>query len=268
MRIILLFFLCGVTSLRSIAQADYSTLLLLAPSAAAGTPITVDVWETFNFTATAGNVTTTLLEANDNYTPTGYTFVSDSQTKMSTETAGEQATISWPGGVQDTGSRGLAIDLTSLSASSYAWFTSPSDTNIVSVGFWFKTATITDTHTYEIARFENSGSDLCMSINYRNDAGVYKIRQFTSGGTSDVTVSVDTWYWITAQYSRNTTCSMSVYNSAGTLVSAVTNADYNNRVFRRIRLGISTAPAATDSVSLYYDDLLILWNGAAFPLGP
>ena len=257
-----------ISAVGAFAQADYSTLLLLSNSQTSGTNFTVDVWETFDFTATAGNVTTTLLEANDNYATTGYTFVSDSQTKMSTSTSGEQALINRPGGVTDAGTRGLAIDLTSLSASSYAWFTSPSDTNTVSVGFWFKTATITDTRTYELALFQNSGSDFCMSLNFRNDAGTYKLRQTTSDGNSDVNVSADTWYWLTAQYVRNGTCSFSVYTTAGSLVSAVTKTDSNNRVFSRIRFGISSAPAATDSVTLYYDDLLIVWNGALFPLGP
>jgi len=250
------------------AQADYSTLLLLSNSQTSGTNFTVDVWETFDFTATAGNVTTTLLEANDNYATTGYTAVQDTQTKMSTSTSGEQTLINRPGGVSDTGTRGLAIDLTSLSATSTAHFNCPSDTNSVSVGFWFRTAAISDTRTYEIALFQNAGSDFCMSLNFRNDGGTYKLRQTTSDGNSDVNVSANTWYWLTAKYVRNGTCSFSVYTTSGSLVSAVTKADSNNRIFNRLRFGITSAPAATDSVTLYYDDLLIVWNGALFPLGP
>ena len=138
----------------------------------------------------------------------------------------------------------------------------------ISLGFWMYTGVHTDWARNYVVYTDNStlgavpiralwgdteGGDAKFTL--RNDTGTYS--------AAGVTVADATWYWVTIQATISGTAYLRVYNTShaqvGAEISVAVNANNNFRYLNII------GPASSSAV-VYYDDIVIDWTDATYPL--
>lgn len=245
-----LFLLLATVTLRAIIGVPHYT-----PQFAA------DVWQDFE----GSSITTTNLDLHDHGPGTS---VVTGAAQLSASATGERATIKAPQGTPDTGTNGLAVDFTSGTLS-YVGETF-SDTNNVSASVWVKCPSFAVDASPQIFMILDGSSNEQTNMRWRRVSGVYDFSVKASSGSFTsigAALTPDAWYWLTVQFKKNTTCSFSVFDANGVQVgSTVTDNDTTNTQAAKARIGNlgSTVAAAT----FYFDDLVIDYSTAVFPLGP
>jgi len=147
----------------------------------------------------------------------------------------------------------------------------PSAKNNFSAGFAWRTTATTSNYTFGSLIFEAgwatySGSGIIRIYDGRdtgNNTRQFVIR-FYGASTVDykLTVSDNTWYWITVQYNRNSTSYCNIYTSDKTRVAQL-SSDIINYACDFLRFGGSSAVYNSAN---YLDDIVIDWTNYAFPL--
>jgi len=90
---------------------------------------------------------------------------------------------------------------------------------------------------------------------------------FSGGSNNGVALVTDTWYWITAKIVKNSTSYISVYDTTRTLVKTEVTGTAANQDTRFISLGRGLNETADNSILVYWDDLVLDWTDATYPLG-
>lgn len=237
----------------TITKIDGSTITKWdgATVAASCTSVVADYWQPF--------------DATDFLTspPTGW-VITDTGSNLSMSTSGEFATLKCPNGTVDTGTRGLAFN-NSGGAAAYGTYTFTASDS-VSVGFWFKPGSLINTWAWHnIFSFLDSGdSELCM-IQAGDGGSNMMLRLYCGTGSSTISISTATQYWISAQFSKAGTSSLAVYDSTGSQVGSTVTDTAPNYQATKLYIGFHAAYGTGTS---YFDDLLIDFTDATFPLGP
>lgn len=139
-----------------------------------------------------------------------------------------------------------------------------------SYGFWLYCDGGADaTFTHELIALASvptsMGTYACKLYLYRSAAGAYAIRfRGASGYDTDSAISTATWYWVTVKTVRNDTCSMNIYSAAQALLYERTVTGYDNGGLDSLTFGSGGTTNVNEKI--YFDELVIDWTSAAFPL--
>lgn len=223
---------------------------------------TVDLWETFEFdTLTVAN-----LDANDNCA-TGTWAITDASSKLDMNAVAEYATISNFNSTADPDGYGMRYNNSGGQNAylQYTFGTAP-DANPISVGFWVYVPTgLPDYTTTLILYFYTTGeASYLLRVGIYREASTYIMAWTPSTGPT--LPATNAWYWVTLYVKKNATSYMRVYNSSGSLVGTEVNGTAGNFDLKFIQFGRRVG--GDTAVYLYYDDLVMDWTDATFPLGP
>jgi hypothetical protein len=246
--------------------AGYYRQMLMLPRAAGGTApasITVDMWQDFEFD---GSITAASLNSND-HTSAGSWSVSADQSPVWTTTSDEKTTTSSINSTADTGTRGMRRSFTNA-ATSYVQYNLPSTKTNISVGFWWRAP---DTPSWA------GGNKIVYAypvatVKFTQQGAASQPKILLAAGGTDGTVSSaltpNNWYWITAKFVRNGTCSCTVYDSAGAAI-ATQPGDVTglNNAIENTLIGDNNAHIAANTFSSI-DDVVVDYTDATYPLGP
>jgi hypothetical protein len=246
--------------------AGYYRQLLMLPRAAAGSAaasITVDMWQDFEFD---GSITAASLSSND-HTSAGSWSVTTNQSPVWTTTSDEKTTTSSINSTADAGTRGMRRSFTNA-ATSYAQYNLPAVKTNISVGFWWRAPNTPSwaggnkiAYAYNVAmvKFTQQGT-----------AGQPKILLGYGGseGTVSSALTPNNWYWITAKFVRNGTCSCTIYDSTGAAIATQPGdvTGLNNNI-ESLLIGDNNAHIAANTFSSI-DDVVVDYTDATYPLGP
>lgn len=220
---------------------------------------TADLWQTFEFTdPTVANLT-----ANDN-TSTGTWLTNDNTVLISTSTTGERALLGTVNGSADTGhTRGLLKSHTANDTANVQFDLGGSAVATISAGVWFKFVGPTPNVNKTIFDFSNSGGEI---IEVAME-GTTKMVGFSGGSNNGVALVSGNFYWITAKVTQNATSYVRVYDTTGALVGTEVSATAGNQTIRYISLGDTLNETADNSILTYWDDFVLDWTDATYPLG-
>jgi len=142
----------------------------------------------------------------------------------------------------------------------------PASIGAASLGFWFKSGSgyagwgvanqiilvviLEDESLFYLGEGTNSGTNA---------------RELYGTGADAITISDSTWYWITVGCTQNDVCEWALYNTSDAQVGATQENAIGNYYIDSIQIGSESGISATD---LYYDDLVMDFTDATFPLGP
>lgn len=196
----------------------------------------------------------------------GSVTVVDTAGSLRISTSGEQS--SWPGGVVESGTRGLAVTLTNgVDAYFNSGFAAPGYSNI-SVGFWMYAKSYPSNDSMTVFSMVNTNGSTVIGVSWSRSSGNNTIGFQNSYSATNISISADGWYWITAGYARSNLCSFAVYHLDGTQVSStVSLTDVQGYYISSVKLGAVNSPD-NNATTLYWDDLMIDYSTATFPLGP
>ena len=230
--------------------------------------ITANMWQTFEFSDPADAASwATPLAANDNVADGAWSVV-DASNKLAISTDGETALLSCPGAVADTGTRGIAFDV-SGGLVAYIRYIPASAKDAVSFGWWYKTPNMTGNTYSNVRMFDVYGTSAMITrirTNTGGDADNPLIIADVGGDTTGITVANSTWYWITYDFVRNGTCTISVYDTAGALVDSNSGTAVDQPASEWFWGQVDAYSDITTTA--YYDDLVADWTDQTFPLGP
>ena len=141
----------------------------------------------------------------------------------------------------------------------------------VSWGFWFKmpvgTPTIAMDASGHVTDPASWGSYITKVYFYTLAGPAYSVRfrgaTFPSPGITGL--SPDTWYWLTAKSVKNGTSTLRIYDTAQTQVGSDIEITGNNTA-NCDALYIGTDAPGDQDINYYYDDLVIDYTDATFPL--
>lgn len=228
--------------------------------------ITVDLWQDFEF----ATLNTTNLAANDHVTGGTWT-ITDPNSRLSTSTSAEKVSPGTFSGNSDaSGARGLRYESPVDFQEGIVTYEYASTHATVSFGFWFKFP------AEYVGSFEGGQPDIIYVENALGtnelyvklwDDGSSHLVLFTAeaGYSTNVNVSPDTWYWITVKYS--TTHTMRVYDEAGAQVGTEKTRTGSAQVSTQASLGNLIGDEGGGG-PFDYDDWVMDWTDATFPLGP
>lgn len=207
------------------------------------------------------------LDLSDGVAGANFDTTVDSESKLNcTSTSATKSMTSTVNGSTVTTTKGMAVTMDGASAS-YITFYLPSTQASISMGFWFYTPAQQNFNAFTFCRlFDTDGT--ATSILYGDpgaDGGGATNIKFGSN-TSLIAVSAGTWYWVTMQMVRNGTSSLSVYtdDTGATQVGATKTITSANFDWQYIRWGAVGAYGV--ATTAYFDNLLIDWTDATFPL--
>ena len=229
-------------------------------AAAAGNNITADLWQTFE-----GALDATGLQANDNHASATWT-VDNAASLLSIHANAERATVSTVNTVSDTGSTGLKRVYTSTALGGLT-VNLGTDYSAVSFGVWFKfSENPSVNHTLFQAQNNGGSGAIPDSIAFR-----YSTRYLgwgSAGNSIGTALSAATWYWVTVHVVQNGTCTIQVYNEAGTKIGSDATGTAPNNAFRKLYPFNYNAETSDGTLEMYMDDLVIDYADATYPLGP
>ena len=224
------------------------------------TSVTVNHSQGFDTCSNGQNIATCWSSPPSNWT------VSDASNVLTISTAGERATISCPGGTEDTGTVGLKITPSGTTTGSLTY--NHTDADNVSYGMWIYVSSFTTAGDLVFGQIRNSSQTQIMDMKFRSvDVSNVVIRLYSSAGVNSSNLAVNNWYWFTLKWVKNGNSLVRVYNSVGALVGSefqVASVDYQAA---DIQLGIIYNLDSETSI-LYMDDLWVDTTSAVFPLGP
>lgn len=234
--------------------------------------ITADMWQTFEF----DTLSTSDLDANDGVTGIG-TWDIAGATRLSTSLASEMTTAATINAAADTGTRGLSYDpAQGVGDARVQWtFDSVSRPAGMSFGFWFKAdgafSGSFDEHDIFVARRYLGNTNLYVKLDDDN-GGIVHLFSENKGYSPGIRVDYDTWYWITGRWQMtNAVLSLHVYDVSGIQVGAeqqFSGSTINDKI-SHFAPGSWIGPTDRDTRGvLSFDDLIVDWTDATFPLGP
>jgi hypothetical protein len=142
------------------------------------------------------------------------------------------------------------------------------DKSSATFGFWLKTGVLTDTWASAIfVSIQDSGSSPLLEMTIGNAGSSNSVTIYGTDVSSELAISDATWYWFNIKFVQNGTSSLRIYNESGNVVGsgAVTCPTFDGAA-RKIAIGCLSAIAGSSGTS-YFDDLVIDYTDATFPLG-
>jgi hypothetical protein len=169
----------------------------------------------------------------------------------------------------DTGARGLVYNLGPGGQGWIQW-NLPGDKHSLSFGLWYR--------TYHASPWDEGPHFITL---YNNVYGpMERFSDERSGGTNQRQVRVspldnaisgifdNTWYWFTMKWVQNGSGVAQVYDTHLNLIGSVTFSDSINLPVQAILLGSSISEGGRPGQTIYFDDLVVDYTNAAFPLLP
>lgn len=252
----------------SLCLAQWQAILSAGVSSSAPPNITADLWSPMETVAPDATTLKTASSPLPLGTVAGSSTWDTSHGTQLTSTSAQKALISTVNGNSTSGTYGyvghhdtpnyVRIDLNTGYTSNQ------------SVVFSYQ-CTALDSGSYTIpAAWGEDGSTPNVIVRFRveNNAGVYTAMLETDLGTSSaITIAAATSYYVTVKVAvSGGTCSLAVFNSAGTQVgSTVTIAGQSKNLYYHIFGCFASISASGDD---YVDNYCIDKTSATFPLGP
>lgn len=249
------------------ARIQNATTVGAGGGGSGGGNIVADFWQTFELNA---DCTASELDKSDGVAGANWDTTVDSQAKLNChDTAASKAPLSTINSSADSGTHGLSVDLSGSAAARIVFF-SPAMHDNASVGFWFHTPSgfgNGDIMNMFIMR-DYSASYTATLYWGALDGNATRSFDWSTGGSGRIATSANTWYWVTLQYVRNATCSLSIYDASGNQVGASsTHASFGDFQIGNWDWG-SISATTVAGATVMYDNLVINWTTAPFPLGP
>jgi hypothetical protein len=231
--------------------------------------LTVDVWQNFEF----DTLNTTNLDANDHYATTGRWSITDGSTRLAMTSSGVKNLISLVGTTADTGASdayGMSYNAQSDDASAYILFTFVSPPTTFTTGFWYKTPASFPNwnHGWDILDLRTAGTTAHRITNVGEISG-YQELSYGGGSGQHYQVTAGTWYYVALKYVRNASSTFQIFNSTGTSVFSYTFTGLDDNIVG-VRYGGSDCSIVDGGINItvYIDDILISFDGSAWPIGP
>jgi len=163
-----------------------------------------------------------------------------------------------------TGTRGLRYDISQTARyAAYNWSTT---SNRASVGFFYK-ITVTDTNYYSVFNI-NGRSGLDYAVLNIHD-GAIRLEVGSQISSAPISISPNTWYWITMQYNAGGTHHLQVYDTTNwTLLGDISNGATGNDSPGGISMGRTGSETGYPSAYWYYDNVIVDYLTAKFPIVP
>jgi hypothetical protein len=169
----------------------------------------------------------------------------------------------------DTG-MSVRFDLSSTQAATYTLSTTSSS---ASVGFFYNTAVSSRSTTYFCnARITGAFDYACVHQHGNGSTLQMYLEVYTSPELfgAPISISPNTWYWVTLQYNAGGTHHLRVYDT--TKWSLIGSSDgpssHGTDLPIRFDFGHSGSDVAPAGTYLYFANIELDWVTAAFPLGP
>ena len=136
----------------------------------------------------------------------------------------------------------------------------------VSAGWWYKTGQFSafSGERYICRGLDGSDNQLFV-IREGRSAGDNSRRLSWTLDSNVITVSDNTWYWVTFQWTSGGTCQLAVYTTAGAQVGSTLSATGAAGSVGKWWWGTY---GISSSTATYFDDIHIDTTDATFPLGP
>ncbi len=186
-------------------------------------------------------------------------------TLLTTRTAGQAPDAA----LGDTGNRGMALDLTSGSVGYIQW-NLPVDKSALSFGLWYKTgqpgAWVEGPHF--ITLFNEVYGPLERLSDERSSSTNARQIRVSPLDIAVTGIADNTWYWCTVKWVEKGTGSFSVYDTSLNLVGTVSFTDGIGFPVQSILLGNSQRTTGASGTTAYFDDLIVDYTHANFPLLP
>ena len=162
------------------------------------------------------------------------------------------------------GTRGLRYDVSQTSRyAAYNWSTTSSS---VSVGFFYK-ITVSDTNYYSVFNI-NGQTGLDYAVLNIHD-GAMRLEVGSQISSAPISISPDTWYWVTMQYNAGGTHHLQVYDTTNwTLIGDISNGATGNDSPGGISMGRTGSETGYPSAYWYYDNIVVDYVTAKFPIVP
>jgi hypothetical protein len=228
--------------------------------------ITYDMWLDFEHNALGKAMKATEL-ANSTHGAAGTWSTANQSTLLTAQTAGQAPDAAFG----DTGNRGMALDLTSGRVGYIQW-NLPAGKSALSFGLWYKTgqpgAWVEGPHF--ITLFNNVSGPLERLSDERD--GLSNLREIRvsplAGPAVEIPVADNTWYWCTVKWVEKGTGSFSVYDTSLNLVGTVNFTNHTRFPVQSILLGNSQTTTGASGTTAYFDNLIVDYTHASFPLLP
>ena len=137
----------------------------------------------------------------------------------------------------------------------------------ISYGCWVRLPSSGSDYAFEAITHAYNQSSMGTNITrlyFSRSSGVYSFRLRGADFGSGITISADTWYWITVHSKRNDTSDINVYGTNEALVGTDSVVGRDTASCSALTLGTDTA--VDQNIDFYVDDLVIDWTDATFPL--
>jgi hypothetical protein len=159
------------------------------------------------------------------------------------------------------GTRGLQYDMSQTARrATYTW---SSTSNSASAGFFFE-ITVSDANYYTV--FNIAGGLDYAALNVHNGAMALETK---SGASTPIPMSPNVWYWITIRYNAGGMHQMQVYDTTNwTLLGSGSGAATGNYLPTEIEIGRNGSEPGFPSAFWYYDNIVIDYLTAKFPIVP
>jgi hypothetical protein len=227
--------------------------------------IPYDMWIDFEQDTVGSGMSVSELAASTHGASGAWTVV-DPNSLLTTQLAGEDTGHAVTG---DSGSRGMAYNLANGGTGNIQW-TLPAAQSSLSFGLWYQTGqpapwtegphfvTLYNLSTGPMLRLSDERSSYTNARQIR----VSPLDQAVTG------IADNTWYWLTMKWTQNGPGTFSVYDSSLHLVGTVNFTDTFNSTLQAFLLGNSASTPGEVGTTTHYDDLLVDYTRANFPLLP
>jgi hypothetical protein len=174
------------------------------------------------------------------------------------------------GATGDTGTRGMACNL-GPGGEGYIQWNLPSNKSSLSFGIWYKTEQpgrfVEGPHFITLYNFAFGPmlrlSDERSAVTNARQVRISPLDNLAIGGISD-----NTWYWFTMRWVQHGAGRASVYDADLNLVDTVDFTDPFDSPAQAVLLGNSIAEPGQSGQTIYFDDLIVDYTHANFPLLP
>jgi hypothetical protein len=239
------------------------------------TDITVDLWQDFDFTT----LDETNLAAHD-HASVGTWTIDDPESNFSTSTSGEKLSDGTFSGNDDSGgTHGLAMTAPNPADNTVIIYEFSADKSSCSYGFWYKfpAGFIGSDDEHDILYVENNfGSNelYVKQTDHSGRGGHLYLYTGESGYSTAIQIGSmdDEWIWITAQHNTGGAGSphrLRAYTADGTQIgSEQTLASHATEPSFQASLGSGVGALQGYTGTHYFDDWIMDWTDATFPLGP
>jgi hypothetical protein len=154
----------------------------------------------------------------------------------------------------------------------YIQWNLPAGKSALSFGLWYETgqpgAWVEGPHF--ITLFNNGFGPLERLSDERD--GLSNLREIRvsplAGRAVEIPVADNTWYWCTVKWVEKGTGSFSVYDTSLNLVGTVNFTNHTRFPVQSILLGNSQTTTGASGTTAYFDNLIVDYTHASFPLLP